>query len=194
MPMHGAKDTLLAFVRLGNARVAFEQHAGNPETPQFGVTHPGNAGGNSTAGTMHHLALSIDSLDGLYAMRDRLRENGVNVLGPINHGMCHSIYFAGLEGLALEIACGGQIDPKLWVDPAAQAAAGITDAEIGQFVHPKPYVKPREPVKQPGVDAGGPHLVYPSRKVYEKVIAVADDKMLNSVESEPPNKVPRANL
>ena len=37
-------------------------------------------------------------------MRDRIRDRGINVFGPLDHGMCHSIYFAGPEHLSLEIA------------------------------------------------------------------------------------------
>ena len=69
------------------------------------------------------MAFNVDTLDDLYAMRDRIRDRGVPVIGPIDHGMCHSIYFAGPEGLSLEIACGGAIDERAWIDPEVQALA-----------------------------------------------------------------------
>ena len=39
----------------------------------------------------------------MMAMRDRLRSKGVPVMGPVDHGMCVSMYFAGLENLSLEL-------------------------------------------------------------------------------------------
>lgn len=187
--MHGTKDTLLCWLELSpTCFVAFEQHPTNPTEMKVGVTHPGNSGGSTTAGTMHHFAMNIDSLEDLYAMRDRIRSKGIPVIGPIFHGFCYSIYFAGHEGLALEIAykCG-PLDPADWVDPAALAKAGISAAELEKFKTPDVYVRPAKPVPQPGPDAPGPHQVYPP-SVYKKLLAIPDEKMLHSVESTAPNK------
>ena len=109
--MHGVADTFHAFVELSpTCYIAFQQHPDNPQDAIIGVTHAGNAGGQVTAGTMQHLAFNVPSLDDLYAMRDRIRSRGIPVIGPMNHGMCQSMYFAGPECLALEVACGGAID------------------------------------------------------------------------------------
>jgi catechol-2,3-dioxygenase len=53
---------------------------------------------------MQHVAFNVDGIEDLLAMRDRIRNRGLNVFGPLNHGLCHSIYFAGPEHLSLEIA------------------------------------------------------------------------------------------
>lgn len=45
--------------------------------------------GSSAAGTLQHLAFNVDSLEDLVGMRDRIRSHGINVIGPIDHGMCH---------------------------------------------------------------------------------------------------------
>ena len=55
-----------------------------------------------TAGTMQHVAFNVDAFEDLMALRDRIRDRGVQVFGPIDHGFVQSIYFAGPEGLALE--------------------------------------------------------------------------------------------
>ena len=61
---------------------------------------------------MQHLALNVDDDAQLIAMRDRIRSRGVNVIGPIDHGFCKSIYFAGPEHLTLEISTSrAAIDP-----------------------------------------------------------------------------------
>ena len=60
-----------------------------------------------------------------HALRDRIRSRGVNVIGPLDHGMCHSIYFAGPEDLSLEIATSAApIDARAWIDPEVVKLAG----------------------------------------------------------------------
>jgi catechol 2,3-dioxygenase-like lactoylglutathione lyase family enzyme len=189
--MHGVPNTFHAFVELSpSCYIAFQQHPDNPAEMQVGVTHAGNSGGTVTAGTMQHLAMNIDTLDDLYAMRDRLRAHGVPVMGPLNHGMVQSIYFAGPEGLALEITYGGAIDGIAWVDPEVQALAGISDDDLRRYRTPATFDRPADPVAQPALDGPGPHLVYPA-PVYRQLMTTPDEIMWNAVESEPPVKVPR---
>ncbi|MEZ5250301.1 MAG: VOC family protein [Ilumatobacteraceae bacterium] len=168
--------------------IAFQQHPDNPADAQIGVTHAGNAGGTVTAGTMQHLALNVDSLDELYAMRDRIRSRGVPVIGPMNHGMCQSMYFAGPEGLALEIATGGGIDERAWIDPEVQALCGIDDDELGRYTAPAAYERPAEAVAQPAYDPAKPNLVYPA-PVWQSMLAAPDEAMWSAVTSEPPVSV-----
>ena len=104
--MHGVPDTWHAFLRLNDeSSIAFVSNPQIKQIPtELGHTHSGNPGANSAAGTMQHVALKVDTYDELLDMRDRLRTKGVPVLGPMDHGMCFSIYFAGLENLSLELA------------------------------------------------------------------------------------------
>jgi catechol 2,3-dioxygenase-like lactoylglutathione lyase family enzyme len=184
--MHGVANTFHGFVELSSScYVAFQQHPDNPSEAQIGVTHAGNAGGTVTAGTMQHLALNADTIEDLLALRDRIRSRGVIVLGPMDHGMCQSIYFAGPEGLALEVACGRDIDERAWIDPEVQALAGISTEELARFVTPAEYERPAEPVHQPAILPDRPHLVYPA-PVYAKIVAVPDEVMLHSVTNVPP--------
>jgi catechol 2,3-dioxygenase-like lactoylglutathione lyase family enzyme len=186
--MHGVPNTFHAFVELGpTCYIAFAQTPKNPTEIQWGVTHSGNAGGPVTAGTMQHLAFNVDTLDELYAMRDRIRSKGIQVMGPIDHGMCHSIYFAGLEGLSLEIACGRDIDERAWIDPEVQALAGISDAELERFKRPDAYERPADPVAQPPFDPSRPHME--PAALYEQIMARPDEETLHAVTNEPPVKV-----
>ena len=188
--MHGVADTFHAFVELSPAcYVAFQQHPNNPDQQVLGITHAGNAGGQVTAGTMQHLAFNVDTLDDLLAMRDRIRSRGVPVLGPMHHGMCASMYFAGPEGLALEVATGGAIDERAWIDPEVQALAGISDDELGRYTAPAAYERPVEAVAQPAFDPSKPHLVYPE-PVYRAMLGAPDAAMWTAVTSEPPVQVP----
>ena len=98
---------------------------------------------------MQHVAFHVDTLDELLQMRDRLRSKGVQVLGPIDHGMLKSMYFEGPEGLNLEVACGSGIDDRAWVDPEVVGLCGISDDELAAMRAPAPYTPTGEPVPQP---------------------------------------------
>ena len=155
--MHGVKDTFHGFVELsGDSYIAFVQHPRNPEEIQWGVTHAGNPGGPVTAGTMQHIALHVDTLDELLALRDRIRAHGVQVMGPIDHGFVQSAYFAGPEGLSLEIACGSDISAQAWIDPQVQALCGIDAAELAALIEPAGYDRPAGAGRATGTRSGAP--------------------------------------
>lgn len=110
----------------------------------------------------------------LIAMRDRMRSKGVNVIGPIDHGMCKSIYFAGPDQMTLEVATSQKaLDPAAWIDPAVLAKAGISPDEAARFKAPAAYDGP-SPVPQPPYDPAMPHMVYP-KEVYERLLATPDE-------------------
>ena len=187
--MHGVDKTFHGFVELSpSCYIAFVQHPENTPVVELGKTHAGNAGGPVAAGTMQHVAFNVDTLDELYALRDRIRSRGIPVLGPMDHGMCHSMYFAGPEGLSLEIACGGAIDERAWIDPEVQGLAGIDDDELARYKHPAAYDRPAEAVAQPAYDPSKPHLVYPE-KVYQAILKVPDEDMLHRVTNVPPVQI-----
>lgn len=187
--MHGAKDTWHGFLRLNDeSAVAFVQHPAIAKIPaQFGVTHAGHPTAISAGGTMQHLALKVRSGVELLAMRDRLRSKGVPVIGPVDHGFCQSIYFAGPEGLTLEFACSeGPIEPSSWIDPDVAARAGISPDELERYKRPPPYRDQGGAVAQPDATAPGPHLTNYPKGVYEKLIALSDQAIWDASESKPP--------
>lgn len=190
--MHGVEGTWHGFLRLNDEScVAFVHNPAIKEIPRvLGSTHAGNGGANCAGGVMQHLALKVANPDALLAMRDRLRSKGVPVLGPIEHGMCQSIYFAGPEQLTLELSCSPEpIDAEAWIDPEVVALAGISAEELARYKSPEPFEPPVSAVPQPGVDAAGPHMSGYPPGVYERILQVPDEVVLNSVESEPPVKV-----
>ncbi len=104
--MHGIENTVHAFLRLDDySSLALVQ---SPEMqsiePALGVSHPGFSAGNVAGGAMQHVAFNVDSEAELMAMRDRLRTHGHFVMGPIDHGMCLSIYATAPEGLMIEFS------------------------------------------------------------------------------------------
>lgn len=173
--MHGVPNAIHGFVELApDSYVAFVQAPGNRADPEYGVTHAGNAGGKVTAGTMQHVALHVDSLDDLLAMRDRIRSHGVEVMGPIDHGMVASIYFAGPEGLSLEIASGTGIDAAQWIDPEVQQKCGISEDELAALLAPAGFDRPASAVPQPP-GAGAPFRLHPE-KMADHVMTMSDDE------------------
>lgn len=187
--MHGVAGAWHAFVRLDDATyLAFAQVPGVERVPStVGLTHAGSGAGFSAPGTMQHVAFRVRDEDELLALRDRLRSNGIVVMGPIDHGMCLSMYFAGPEGLTLEVACSSAPIPAArWVDPVVAERAGITAADLERFRNPPAFERPPSPVAQPAIDPAKPHLAYPADE-YRKMVTIPDDvvKRMASV-TEPP--------
>ena len=184
--MHGVEGTYHGFVELASdSYVAFVQHPDNAKDIELGVTHAGGPGEPVTAGTMQHVAFNVDTFDDLMALRDRIRDRGVQVFGPIDHGFIQSIYFAGPEGLALEVACGSAIPAEQWVDPEVQDLCGISAAELEALKHPAAYARPTEPVPQPSADTGRPRLMPEDH--YDMVMSLPDQVVWDRMsETTPP--------
>lgn len=189
--MHGVPGGLHAFLHLADdcsfSLVQLPQTAETPST--LGLTHAGSGAGNSAPGTMQHLAFKVDSRAALLSIRDRIRTKGVNVFGPIDHGMCQSIYFAGPENLALEVAWSeAAIDPQLWIDPAVLAKVGIDPADVDRYTAPDNYDGDGGSVAQPPYDPSRPHLAMPEA-LYKGIIAAPDEVIWQTASyAEPPVK------
>jgi hypothetical protein len=109
---------------------------------------------------LQHLAFNVDSRDDLLAMRDRIRSRGLQVLGPINHGFCQSIYFAGPELLSLEVTWAPHaLDPQEWIDPEVVGLCDIDADELAAMTNPAPHTSPAGSVPQPPIDPSKPSLV-----------------------------------
>ena len=188
--MHGVPGAKHAFVELaGDSYVAFVDHPDNPKDVEYGVTHAGNPGAPVTAGATQHIALHVDTLDEVLTLRDRIRSKGIQVLGPIDHGFVQSMYFAGPEGLSLEICCGCDIKAENWIDPEVVELYGITGAQLEKLKHPSPFDRPGEPVAQPPTDPTKPLCHYDPPEVYDAAIAMTDQELWDAM-SEPTPPVP----
>ena len=188
--MHGVPGGLHAFLRMNDhSYFSIVQLPNVDDIPiEIGKTHAGTGALPSAPGTLQHLAFGVDSDADLIAMRDRIRSHGVNVIGPIDHGMCRSIYFAGPDQMTLEVATSHEaIDPVRWIDPTTLAKAGISADEAARFRAPAPYAG-ASPVKQPAYDPSQPHMAYP-KEAYLQMIA-APDAVITAAASyaEPPVK------
>jgi catechol 2,3-dioxygenase-like lactoylglutathione lyase family enzyme len=128
--MHGVEGAVHAFVPFPDGRMlSFIQFA--EDRPQEkGITFPGWAGGVMPAGTMQHLAFGVRDAQELQQLRDRLEASEVAVAGPIDHGFCTSIYFAGPENVQLEATYQSRSLDDREFEATAVALVGMDEAEV----------------------------------------------------------------
>jgi catechol 2,3-dioxygenase-like lactoylglutathione lyase family enzyme len=191
--MHGVPGGFHAFMHLADdCSFSLVQLPGTGDIPiQLGVTHAGSGSGVSAPGTMQHLAFKVATRDELLAIRDRIRVKGVNVIGPIDHGMCQSIYFAGPEQLALEVAWSdAAIEPARWIDPAVLAKISVSAEEAARYASPDDYAGAGGSVAQPPYDPTKPHQAMPEA-MYKQILLAPDEAIWAAASyAEPP--VPEA--
>jgi catechol 2,3-dioxygenase-like lactoylglutathione lyase family enzyme len=185
--MHGVEGCYHGFAELsGDSYLAFVQHPENNPNIEYGVSHAGNGGLPVTRGAMQHVAFNVDTFDELLELRDRIRSHGVQVMGPIDHGFVQSMYFAGPEGLSLEVAVGSNIDAAAWVDPEVQGLCGIDDEEMAALKAPADFERPVVAVANPPYDPAKPAMHYPLSAL-EKLMGMPDDVVWDRLsETVPP--------
>jgi len=81
--MDAGNDNVLAFFEL-------------PEQPEMGRDQ-------NTPEWVQHIAMRVENLDALLAMKAHLESHGLDVLGPTHHGIFKSIYFFDPNGHRLEL-------------------------------------------------------------------------------------------
>jgi catechol 2,3-dioxygenase-like lactoylglutathione lyase family enzyme len=185
--MHGVEGASHAFLKMSDDSLFSLVHVpGGDQIPStIGVTHAGRGETPCAPGVMQHVAFRVPDEAALYAMRDRVRSHGVPIVGPIDHGFCKSLYFAGPENMTLEIATQYRtLDAAKWVDPDVLASLGISAEETAAMVNPAAYAGP-SPLPQPVFDPAKPHLHYPHDQ-YERMLATPDSVYERLPPYEPP--------
>ncbi|SKB95246.1 VOC family protein [Sphingopyxis flava] len=190
--MHGTEGAWHAFLELSaSSTFALVFHPDVAKIPAtLDVTHSRTPGHFCAPGTLQHFAFNVDSDEDLLAMRDRIRSRGIPTFGPIDHGMCKSIYFAGLEGLNLEVSTSATaIDPKVWIEKEVVELAGISPEELERYVNPPAFVATDGPVPQPPFDPSKPHMAYPP-EAYKAMLTMPDAQLSAMNDSSAPPAVP----
>jgi catechol 2,3-dioxygenase-like lactoylglutathione lyase family enzyme len=97
VPSTGAPDPYMhVFLDAGGGNVlAFFEL---PNSPDMGRDP-------NTPAWVQHLALRVGSMDDLLAAKERAEAHGLDVLGPVHHGIFKSIYFFDPNGHRVELAC-----------------------------------------------------------------------------------------
>jgi len=188
--MHGVEGAWHGFLKLNDSSyVALVQ---TPEVAKIertlGVTHSGNGANAVAGGALQHLAFNVEDEAQLLAMRDRIRSWGVDIIGPVDHGMCQSLYFAGPEDLTLEIATSEKgIDGRAWIDPEVVGLAGITADELDRYRDPASFETQGGTIPQPPIDPAKPHMRGYPENLYRAIIGTPDEVITaQASETDPP--------
>lgn len=76
-------------------------------------TQPDMGRDENTPKWVQHIAFEVASMDELLAAKARVEAEGLDVIGPTNHGIFKSIYFFDPNGHRLELACNTGTDEEL---------------------------------------------------------------------------------
>ena len=105
VPSTGQPDPYMhIFLDAGNNNVlAFFEL---PKSPDMGRDE-------ATPEWVQHIALRVETMEALLAAKDHLEGLGLDVLGPVNHGIFKSIYFFDPNGHRLELAADTRTDEQM---------------------------------------------------------------------------------
>lgn len=95
VPSTGAPDPYMHVfldAGMGNVLAFFEL----PNSPEMGKDQ-------QTPDWVQHIAFELEDMDALLQAKTSVEEQGLEVLGPTNHGIFHSIYFRDPNGHRLEL-------------------------------------------------------------------------------------------
>ncbi len=87
---------------MGNVLAFFEL----PTQPEMDRDH-------NTPQWVQHIAFEVSDYDELLASKGHIENEGVDVLGPVNHGIFQSIYFFDPNGHRLELVANTQTQEQL---------------------------------------------------------------------------------
>lgn len=189
-PMHGAGKTAThCFIEIGKDNyLSFIEMEGEKIEPIIGVSHARDVFGPVAGGAMQHLSFNIETQTELRNLRDRLRTNGYAVVGPVDHGMSHSIYVGAPEGILLEFSSSegspGLVPVEAWVDEKAAKRIGISPEELAAFQAPPEFDGKDGAVEQPK----GDDMIYPTvipKPMFEKVGYLNDEELAEALKLAP---------
>lgn len=189
-PMHGAgKAATHCFIEIGKDNyLSFIEMEGEKIEPIIGVSHARDVFGPVAGGAMQHLSFNIETQTELRNLRDRLRTNGYAVVGPVDHGMSHSIYVGAPEGILLEFSSSegspGLVPVEAWVDEKAAKRIGISPEELAAFQAPPEFDGKDGAVEQPK----GDDMIYPTvipKPMFEKVGYLNDEELAEALKLAP---------
>lgn len=93
-----------------------------------------------TAAGLEHVAFTYEDLDALLSTYSRLKAIGIEPIGPINHGMTLSLYYADPDGNQVEL----QVDSMTSADAESFMASDVFAVNpIGVPFDPDDYVSRR---------------------------------------------------
>ena len=179
-PFHGVDGTVHCFLDSGNGfMLSFVQHSGEKVEPVYGVSHARDVSGPAAGGAMQHIAMAVDTMDEMMALRDRLRSAGYAVFGPLPHGMCYSMYLGSPEGIQLEFATTEGCAPynsDEWVMSESAAQMGISADDLKRYRNPPPLELTGGKVPQPPKETAVPPAPIPA-PMFEQLGYLSDEEL-----------------
>ena len=182
--MHGTNGYFHGFLKLNDlSYVAFVQAPQGAEPAGEPPTVP-------QAAAINHVAFSVASERDLLAMRDRIRDRGIVVIGPIDHGFCKSIYFGGPEGLRLELSTNEEgIDERAWIDPDVVEKCKIDARELARYLAPDLYRDRGGTVPQPELRPDKPRPMWRGEALHRALLMSDEEVTRTMSEPTPPVRV-----
>lgn len=74
-----------------------------------------------------HFAMKVNDVDAINAWRDRFKELGVQFDGPVDHGVCTSLYFHDPNGYRLEFMAMNAENAAEWEEHKQNAHSALED-------------------------------------------------------------------
>ncbi len=126
VPPFKEEDALHLFYDMGGGnQLAFFWFKDAPEG-QVGQARPASVAEVNANGSMHHLALTVQSEEEILAWREHIKSHSIRVTPVIDHDFCRSIYFVDPDGMQLEISYWVRALEKRDLSDRVLQQAGIT--------------------------------------------------------------------
>lgn len=179
-PFHGVDGASHCFLDSGNGfLLSFVQLAGDKVEPVYGVSHATDTGCPIAGGALQHIALAVDTMDDMFALRDRLRTAGYAVFGPLEHGICQSMYLGSPEGILLEFSTTEGCVPlatEQWIMPETAAGLNMNEQDLERYINPPQPASQGGAVPQPPADRAIPATPIP-KAMFEQFGYLSDEEL-----------------
>lgn len=139
--MHGAHGAFHCFLKLNDqSYMSFVQTPDMGEKKAVaGVSYASHMIAGAAPGAMQHVAFNVGTDAELFAMRNRIRKAGYQVMGSIDHGISKSIYLNAPENILMEFTSaehGSELNAEMWVDPECARLCGFSEEELARCLNP----------------------------------------------------------
>ena len=104
-------------------------------------TQPDMGRDENTPAWVQHIAFEVEDYDALLAARERVESEGLDVIGPTNHGIFQSIYFFDPNGHRLELVANTQTQEQL--DELKRVSSSVSAAKASKSARAASRRSPR---------------------------------------------------